>query len=227
MKDIKEYIGKGYGVLCKSKEEWGEILKLINSNYQNNFYKCPSRVLDLSSNGGFFGTTPTAEEIITKYNYKIFKASEFLSNTSELNELPEKWCVLTSDSNRKEIHDFIKSKGYTSNLTEDYYIHFPFKNGLGSAYTSIQIGYTEISFENFQRLVLNKSTMKYNELPKYWVVKNDGNGSGLFKDTVINYLKKYYTYTGDSTGAYYGYDGNEFEMELDAVVIFLILLIIQ
>ena len=47
---------------------------------------------------------------------------------------------------------------------------------------------------------------KKNKLPKYWCVKNDG--SRLFKDTVINYIKSHDTSQWEGAFLwYYGYEG--------------------
>jgi hypothetical protein len=45
---------------------------------------------------------------------------------------------------------------------------------------------------------------KQNKLPKYWCVKNDG--SQLFKDTVVKYMKTIYpNWEGSDVGSYYGF----------------------
>ena len=72
--------------------------------------------------------------------------------------LPTKWAIRTTDLTRKIINDFMISKGYDAVWGNDWYAHYPFTACGGSAYNSVNNGYTEISFETFEKLVLNKTT---------------------------------------------------------------------
>ncbi len=73
-----------------------------------------------------------------------------------LNVLPVKWAIKTTSETRKIINDFVCSKGYDSVWNDDYFAHYPFTEGGGSAFGYVRGGYTEISFETFEKLVLNK-----------------------------------------------------------------------
>ena len=73
-----------------------------------------------------------------------------------LDVLPTKWAIKTTSETRKIINDFMCSKGYDSVWNDDYFAHYPFTVGGGSAWSYVRGGYTEISFETFEKLVLNK-----------------------------------------------------------------------
>ncbi len=78
---------------------------------------------------------------------------------------PEKWCVLTTPDTRKIVNTYINSKGYNSELKDDYYIHYPFyKGGFGSAYNEILEHYTQISFDQFEKYILKKPEENYSYL---------------------------------------------------------------
>ena len=64
----------------------------------------------------------------------------------------------------KLLSDFIKSKGYRTKLTDYYYVHFPFIDGLGSAYNMVREGYTVISFEDFKKLILKENNTETYEI---------------------------------------------------------------
>lgn len=72
--------------------------------------------------------------------------------------LPTKWAIRTTDLTRKIINDFMISKGYDGTWNSNYIAHYPFTEGGGSAFSYVKGGYTEISFETFEKLVLNKKT---------------------------------------------------------------------
>ena len=73
-------------------------------------------------------------------------------------QLPEYWCIQSTDETREIINDFILEKGYGDRLYINYMIHYPFVNGgTGSAYFTIQGGYKEITFDQFEKYVLNKN----------------------------------------------------------------------
>lgn len=76
-----------------------------------------------------------------------------------LEVLPIKWAIRTTDLTRKIINDFMISQGYDCVWHDnDWYAHYPFTEGGGSAFSYTINGYTEISFETFEKLVLNKTT---------------------------------------------------------------------
>lgn len=94
------------------------------------------------------------------------------------------------------LKDWIKKestlKGYDDfNYTKTYFC-YPAKDSLGftqnmHAYDAVLSGYTRINIKGFLKEFYMK---ELTELPKEWVVYNDG--TQQFKDTVINYLNKYY-----------------------------------
>jgi hypothetical protein len=73
-------------------------------------------------------------------------------------ELPKKWCVLSTVGTRDILYDFIKSKGYNTLATHDWYFHYPFNEAGGSLWGSVQPGYTEITFEQFKEHVLKEKS---------------------------------------------------------------------
>jgi hypothetical protein len=82
-----------------------------------------------------------------------------------MERLPEKWCCKSATENElKILNDFIISKGYDGKLQDHFYIHFPFINTNGSAYTKIMDDYKEISFEDFKRLVLKENITETYEI---------------------------------------------------------------
>lgn len=106
---------------------------------------------------GFFGEA-----------YKEIQVFDILGENNQF-VLPEKWCVKSTKTTIKVINDFIKSKGYESTLSNNYYIHYPFLNGMGAAYDSIQHGYTEITFEQFKQHVLKESVKEVKSIEKWSV----------------------------------------------------------
>lgn len=80
--------------------------------------------------------------------------------------LPEKWCVKSTNDTIKVLNDFINSKGYESTLSSNYYIHYPFLNGAGAAYSDIRVGYTEITFDQFKQYVLKESVKEEEDFSK-------------------------------------------------------------
>ena len=71
--------------------------------------------------------------------------------------IPDKWCVRATNETREIINDFILEKGYNTRLTINYMVHYPFTPGGGSAWNEPEKGYTEITFEEFETYVLNKT----------------------------------------------------------------------
>jgi hypothetical protein len=92
-----------------------------------------------------------SEQMDGKYYPEYFEVIE-----EELDVLPTKWAIKTTSETRKIINDFMCSKGYDSVWHTDYFAHYPFTEGGGSAWSYVRGGYTEISFETFEKLVLNK-----------------------------------------------------------------------
>jgi len=70
--------------------------------------------------------------------------------------LSNNWCVLSTSETLKTLNDYIKERGYSGKLYHNYYIHYPFIDGSGSAYNKPEEGYTEISFEMFEKYILNE-----------------------------------------------------------------------
>lgn len=82
-KNIKDYINKKYAVLCTTKEEWDEILKLTNSNKNNYFHVCPSGLFDLSTDSiGNYWSSGSKESIAREYKLEILEAKDFLEEQS-------------------------------------------------------------------------------------------------------------------------------------------------
>lgn len=84
-------------------------------------------------------------------------------------ELPEKWCILVTSENKDKIQKF-----YIDHISEyercdiswkivlSYYFHYPQKLfGCHSNYKNAIPEYTQITFEEFERLVLKKDSKKY------------------------------------------------------------------
>jgi hypothetical protein len=87
-----------------------------------------------------------------KYNVVVDKPVEPVDDYV----LPEKWCIKSNDTNRKTLRHFINLKGYSTwNNDEDWYVHYPFIEE-GSLFSKIREPYTEITFEQFEKYVLNK-----------------------------------------------------------------------
>jgi hypothetical protein len=87
---------------------------------------------------------------------------------NNLTQLPKKWCIEANESNWMQIRDFIYSKGYPSwRSYSPYYIHFPFSIYGGSAYSNIQFGYTQITFDQFKEWVLNETPIIKDTYPIY------------------------------------------------------------
>ncbi len=97
-----------------------------------------------------YATTKEAQhyELIGK-PYDVTTLPEFV--------LPEKWCCNTTNDEEKEtLNEFIKNNGYEGDVSHYYYIHYPLIGRGGSAYSKIQKDYTEITYSQFLKYVLNK-----------------------------------------------------------------------
>lgn len=81
-----------------------------------------------------------------------------------LTSLPERWSIKITNNNKRIISDYFHSIGnkyigYNKNwsIIVDYFLYFPqpFTNMWAS--TDRKSGYTEITFEQFEEFILNKS----------------------------------------------------------------------
>lgn len=72
--------------------------------------------------------------------------------------VPEKWCVKLDSSNKTSIIRFLRNNNYSFKLddVDEFFVHFPFIGNNGSCYYSVQQSYTEITFEEFEKYILNK-----------------------------------------------------------------------
>lgn len=90
-----------------------------------------------------------------------------------MKELPERWCVKRTVKSCATLNDYFnkgcKSKVYNSDA-DGWFFHYPAFSGgkefFGGQHLDdvIRQGYTEISFEDFQRLVLGINVEKGYEL---------------------------------------------------------------
>lgn len=113
-----------------------------------------------------FGSRPLYGElgVANEKGRLVIDASEFIKANTEW-KLPEKWCVATV-GHEKEIAEWLNAnstnnvKNYSaSNLQE--YVHYP-SCDITHHDSYILSGYTQISYEQFEKYVLNKQTMMKN-----------------------------------------------------------------
>lgn len=109
-----------------------------------------------NKNNKYVTSNKTHMEDLEEGNYREISFETF--ERLVLKGLPEKWAIRTTNETRKIINDFMRSKGYDGFWNHDYFAHYPFTEGGGSAFSHVRNGYTEISFETFKKLVLNKKT---------------------------------------------------------------------
>ena len=121
--------------------------------------------------------------------------------------LPEKWAVKTTPENYEIVYkwlnihkqndiNYCKASFY---VDEDNYVHYPKWAGNFHQNNSIIKGYTEITYEQFCKYVLNKTEMVVQKLT-LGQLKDLYNGSdcGDWKEKIINYINAYAT-TKDDT----------------------------
>lgn len=72
--------------------------------------------------------------------------------------VPDRWCVKLNSRNRLIVLKFLKDNGYHYSVEDEdeFFVHFPFIGNNGSCYYSVQQSYTEITFEEFEKYILNK-----------------------------------------------------------------------
>lgn len=80
-----------------------------------------------------------------------------------LTSLPEKWSIKITKGNKRILSDYFHSignkyVGYEKNwnIIVNYFLHFPQPSACMWSTTDRKLGYTEISFEQFEEFVLNK-----------------------------------------------------------------------
>lgn len=150
--------------------------------------------------------------------FECFELISEESSTKELTELPEKWMVKVTVENAIILGEFYGKHcydGYRKSVPNEYVGKYlsshnlasgdsMFSKSPGSNYTASEVlrGYTEISFETFEKHVLNKESksIKTEEsdkevwIPKVgdWVVvksySQGGQGNGISKDNLISKL---------------------------------------
>jgi hypothetical protein len=80
--------------------------------------------------------------------------------------LPEKYCVKNPYNNESQLlYDYVNSseegkKGFLYPYTQGTYFHFPKYNSNSITSTDVEEGYTEITFEQFKKHVLNQDMEK-------------------------------------------------------------------
>ncbi len=90
-------------------------------------------------------------------------------------KLPDKWCVHVNEFTREYISNFVhtklnKEEGYkdTWDISQGFYFHFPFLQkhhdlkGYCHSQQSIEEGYKEISFSQFETYFANKFNIPEN-----------------------------------------------------------------
>ena len=113
-------------------------------------------------------SVPATQKEIDWLN-KCIKANRFVSENYfvELTSLPEKWCVKPRTS--KEADEIFTYKGiseYSDSKSLEYYQHYPSFNSCCTASSTIQDGYTEITYEQFKKWVMKEEEFKIGN----WVV---------------------------------------------------------
>lgn len=98
------------------------------------------------------------------WNENVFNRKELPELTVEqiinMNELPKRWCI--NRLNHPEVQEWFNEN--SENPLTDYdrellgwYTHYPAWGGYSHTFNTVKENYTEITFEQFERLVLNKN----------------------------------------------------------------------
>lgn len=89
----------------------------------------------------------------------------------ELVELPEKWCIKSDETNKDVLTKWRTDGSITGTI--GYYLHTPMHGKKGYNKSNKDPDYTEITFEDFKRLVLKESTVTSDitSLPNKWCIK--------------------------------------------------------
>ena len=205
---IEKFVLPEFWCIKRNKENY----KVINE-WMNKHHNTDPGDRDYSAEEGHVNNKNlhkgTGAEGLPEITFEQFK-EHVLKEKEDIFILPKQWCIISpSREYDGVINEYARNTGGAwwideNNYAQKYYLHI--LNGSYLRGNSIPAkGYTPITIEQFFSHVLKQETMK--QLPEKWSVKNDG--SQLFKDRVISYLKKQYndTYQGDSQNAYYGYNG--------------------
>lgn len=188
-----DFIYEGKAVECKTKEEWDFLNGKLNQSKDFSFmFKC----LNLETFG--FGSRDFYEQ----EGFLVISFDEWCKENNyemkvKLKELPEKWCIKSTYETHGVIGGFwdkcCNLRNIYTNLRYEnkyFYSHNLFSGGsifsddTGSNHTNeiLYFGFTEIPYEDFERLVLNKNIYSntVNEvimakdefiLPKIWCIK--------------------------------------------------------
>ena len=82
------------------------------------------------------------------------------AQNNNLTSLPEKWCVIATNNEEAKIMKPYANKmqngdGWSIDNSQSYYLHI-FNNSYQSGYRQKNKDFTEITFKQFERWVLNK-----------------------------------------------------------------------
>ena len=158
-KELIEKLRKGECIIDNTGNPDTELLILIMNEAFNEYY-------GLSGTNRYYGRSSNLNtwECDNQINSQcligwdnIIPLKDF--EEKELTELPKKWCIKGGD-NVETIKNWLSTRLYRKVIgAKTSYYHFP-EISLGvSSHGSIKEGYTEISFEDFERLVLKKNNM--------------------------------------------------------------------
>lgn len=112
------------------------------------------------------------EKRISKIESKVEGLINQNLTKSELNELPEKWCVKANEDNSELILKWFEEKLNRDIYGPKGYAHYPEFERQVCTSDEIKEGYTEISFSDFERLVLKKEESKDIEVGKWYKEKS-------------------------------------------------------
>ena len=131
-------------------------------------------------------------------NREIISIKDFIQ---EEFVFPEKWCILRNEENYETVNKWFNNglKNISNYTDKDWCVHYPnygdfkgFKKGFHLSST-IKENYTEITFEQFQKYVLNKqdNNMENKEIIGYKAPYDLYNGNIKKGDLVTNLKDRY------------------------------------
>jgi hypothetical protein len=93
---------------------------------------------------------------VTLYSEKSKQWAEIVSLPEVKEELPEKWCVKINSITSKWFNENSQTGAKDYHTVTTGYLHYPHNNAIHH-FSYVITGYTEITFDQFKRLVLKES----------------------------------------------------------------------
>lgn len=105
---------------------------------------------------------------------------------TELNELPEKWCVRVTEENKGSLLKWLNKHSECLNLPIDFFVYNDFRTDAWKIWPTV-----EISFADFKRLVLKEGYKEVRQVGKWYKTPEYGKSIYFVTSITTNDVKAY------------------------------------